>query len=111
MKWEKVKPVLAYIYLVFIILVAFAMFLLGASPTWAPVSIKLGSFGMALMVFFTVAHRMFPFFAGNAVAGYQPWRPMWLLLAVWLAVALHLVLALTHVLAWLWIPDAALLGA
>src|SRR5687767_15110555 len=43
--------------------IAFGAFLLGASPTWVPVSIKLGSFGMALMVFFTVAHRMFPFFA------------------------------------------------
>jgi hypothetical protein len=32
MKWEKVKPVLAYIYLAIIILVAFAIFMFGASP-------------------------------------------------------------------------------
>jgi uncharacterized protein involved in response to NO len=90
-------------------MVAFGAFVLGASPTWAPVSIAIGSFGMALMVFFTVAHRMFPFFAGNAVVGYQPWRPMWLLSAVWLGVLVHLVLGLSHLFAWLWIPDAALL--
>ena len=87
---------------------AFAAFLLGASPAWALVSIKLGSFGMALMVFFTVAHRMFPFFASNVVEGYQPWRPMWLLAAVWGAVSLHLVLALAQAYAWSWIPDGAL---
>ena len=90
-------------------MVAFGAFLLGAAPTWAPISIKLGGFGMALMVFFTVAHRMFPFFATNVVAGYQPWRPMWLLAAVWLGVILHLVLSLAHAFAWLWLPDAALL--
>ncbi len=89
-------------------LIAFGAFLLGASPTWVPVSIKLGSFGMALMVFFTVAHRMFPFFAGNVVVGYQPWRPMWVLAAAWLGVLLHLVVAIAHAFAWSWLPDAAL---
>ncbi|MEO8841846.1 MAG: NnrS family protein, partial [Kofleriaceae bacterium] len=51
-------------------IVAFGAFLLGASPAWAPVSITIGTFGMLLPVFFTVAHRMFPFFAGGVVAGY-----------------------------------------
>lgn len=89
--------------------IGFGAFLLGASPTWVPVSIKLGSFGMMLMVFFTVAHRMLPFFASNVVVGYQMWRPMWLLGAVWLAVVAHIVVSLAHALAWLWIPDGALL--
>jgi uncharacterized protein involved in response to NO len=89
-------------------MIGFGAYLLGAAATWAPISIKLGSFGMALMVFFTVAHRMFPFFASNAVVGYQMWRPMWLLAAVWLGVGVHLVLALAHAFAWLWLPDAAL---
>ena len=47
------------------------------------------------MVFFTVAHRMFPFFAGNTVEKYVPWRPLWLLAAVWIAVVVRLALALT----------------
>ena len=34
-------------------------------------AIKFGSFGLLLPVYFTVAHRMFPFFAGNVVAGYR----------------------------------------
>ena len=87
--------------------VAFGAFLLGASPMSAVASIKLGSF-MALLVFFTVAHRMFPFFAGNAVAGYVPWRPMWLLAAVWAGVLVHLGSTLAQAFAWACVPDAAL---
>lgn len=90
-------------------IVAFGAFLVGASPAWAPASIKLGTFGMALMVFFTVAHRMFPFFASNTVAGYTPWRPMWLLAAVWFGVIVHLAFSLAKMFAWQWIPDAVLL--
>lgn len=89
-------------------LVAFLAYLLGASQSWVPASIKLGSFGMLLMVFFTVAHRMFPFFAGGTVPGYKPWRPMWLLAAMWVGVLVHLVLALAPARRWLWIPDGAL---
>jgi uncharacterized protein involved in response to NO len=90
-------------------LVAFGAFLLGAPPVWAPVSITIGTFGMLLPVFFTVAHRMFPFFAAGVVAGYQPWRPLWLRAAVWSAALLHLVLELAHAFVWLWIADGALL--
>ncbi|HEU0035921.1 MAG TPA: NnrS family protein [Kofleriaceae bacterium] len=90
-------------------ILAFGAFLLGGSAAWVPASIKLGSFGLSLLVFFTVAHRMFPFFASNIVAGYVPWRPLWLLAAVWLGVVLHLALALLDAYRWLWLPDAALL--
>lgn len=90
-------------------LLAFFAFGLGASPTWAAVAIKLGTFGFAMMIFFTVAHRMFPFFAGNTVANYVPWRPMWLLGAVWIAVVIRLGFALVDAHDWLWLPDAALL--
>src|SRR5688500_6112851 len=58
-------------------LVAWTAFVLGASPIWAFASIKLGTFGLLLPVYMTVAHRMFPFFAGSAVPGYALWRPMW----------------------------------
>ena len=92
-------------------LIGFAGFLLGVvPPAWVPVFNRLGSFGMLLLVFFTVAHRMFPFFAANTVAGYKPWRPMWLLAGVWIAVLVRLVLALPMVGAgrWLFLPDGAL---
>lgn len=90
-------------------IVTFGAFLLGASPAWVPVSITIGTFGL-MLVFFTVAHRMFPFFAGGVVPGYQPWRPLWLLAAVWSGVLLHVVLELANAAAWRWIADGALLG-
>ena len=53
-------------------LLAWTAFVLGAPPIWAFASIKLGSFGLLLPVYLSVAHRMFPFFAGNVVPGYVP---------------------------------------
>lgn len=90
-------------------LLAWTAFVLGASPLWAFISIKVGTFGLLLPIYFTVAHRMFPFFAGNAVPGYQPWRPLWLLaLALALCLA-HLGLELVHAYRWLWATDLSLL--
>lgn len=82
---------------------------LGASTSLLFASIKLGTFGLLLPVYFTVAHRMFPFFAGNAVPGYVPWRPMWLLAVFWALAGLHLVLELCHATSWLWLADLPLL--
>src|SRR3546814_19474660 len=73
-------------------------------------SIKIGTFGLLLPVYFTVAHRMFPFFAGNVVKGYRPWRPMWLLGAFWPLTLAHLALELVHGYQWLWIADVQLLA-
>jgi uncharacterized protein involved in response to NO len=73
-------------------------------------AIKFGSFGLLLPVYFTVAHRMFPFFAGNVVAGYRPWRPTWVLGVFWPLVLLHLGLELVHGYAWLWLADLPLLA-
>jgi len=87
-------------------LLAWLAFLLGASPLFAFASIKIGTFGLLLPVYVTVAHRMFPFFAGNVVAGYTPWRPLWLLVALWALILVHLALELVHGYRWLWMPDA-----
>lgn len=89
-------------------LLAWTGYVLGASPWWAFVSIKLGSFGLLLPLYVTVAHRMFPFFAGNVVPGYVAWRPLWILVAFWPLVVAHLVLELMHAYAWLWLVDAPL---
>ena len=83
-------------------------FLYGGDAWLEFASIKLGSFGLLLPVYLTVAHRMFPFFAGNVVAGYQPWRPLWLLAASWVLLLAHLALELAHAYAWSWLPDLAL---
>jgi uncharacterized protein involved in response to NO len=85
-------------------------FLLNEQPLYAFASIKIGTFGFLLPVYLTVAHRMFPFFAGNVVMGYQPWRPLWLLAAFWPLLLAHLVLELFHIYAWLWLADLPLFG-
>ncbi|QSX77666.1 NnrS family protein [Agrilutibacter solisilvae] len=90
-------------------LAAWTVFLLGGSPLWAFASIKVGTFGFLLPMYLTVAHRMFPFFTGNVVAHYTPWRPLWLLAAFWALVLAHLALELVHAYAWLWIVDLPLL--
>src|SRR5690606_20443756 len=48
----------------------------GAGAALVPAAIRIGSFGLLLPVYVTVAHRMFPFFANNVVPGYVPWRPL-----------------------------------
>jgi uncharacterized protein involved in response to NO len=84
-------------------------FLLGGSPLWVFASIKVGTFGLLLPVYVTVAHRMFPFFAGSVIKGYQPWRPLWLLALFWPLAVLHMGLELLHAYSWLWIADLPLL--
>ena len=89
-------------------LLAWTWFLLAGTPLAAFASIKLGTFGLLLPVYLTVAHRMFPFFAGNVVPGYTPWRPLWLLAAFWTLCLLHLALELAHAYGWLWTADVPL---
>ena len=88
----------------------FGAFLATGSPWWVMAGIKLGTFGLLLPVYVTVAHRMFPFFAGNVVPGYVAWRPMWVLAAVWALALAHCVLELRHAYAWLWLVDLPMLA-
>jgi uncharacterized protein involved in response to NO len=91
-------------------LLVFGAFITGvASMTWVPVAIKIGTFGLLLPIYVTIAHRMFPFFAGGVVTGYVPWRPLGLLAAFWSAALLRLALDVAQVASWLWLPDLALL--
>lgn len=69
--------------------------------TFADISTKIGTFGLLAPVYFTVAHRMIPFFSASALPGYQPWRPNWVLAAGWALFALRLVLPQ----AWLVLAD------
>jgi uncharacterized protein involved in response to NO len=91
-------------------LVMFATYMHGGDARLAFAAIKLGTFGLLLPVYATVAHRMFPFFAGNAVAGHVGWRPMPWLAVFWLLALAHLGLELVHGYAWLWLADAPLLA-
>jgi len=97
--WVGLVLVLAYLY--------------SGNATLMFAAIKFGSFGLLLPVYFTVNHRMTPFFATWLYPGYPSWRPMWMLAAFWLLLCTHLGLELVHGYAWLWLPDLpmALLAA
>jgi uncharacterized protein involved in response to NO len=75
---------------------------------WLFASIKFGTFGLLLPVYFTVCHRMLPFFAGAALPGYTLYRPMAALALFWLLTLAHLGLELSHAYAWLWLTDLPL---
>lgn len=72
------------------------------------VVIKLGTLAVLLPIYFTVCHRMIPFFAGAALRDYRSVRPMWALGLFWAGALIHLWLELGHRYAWLWPVDAAL---
>jgi len=78
---------------------------LGASPQWVPVANKLATFGLLLPVYFTVAHRMVPFFSGNVIADYRVVRPIASLLGVWLLSLAHLGFDLFDAANWRWLAD------
>ena len=71
-------------------LALFLGFLLGAPAAWAVAAIRIGTYAFLLPVFFSVIHRMLPFFAGNVVPGYVVRRPAWSLPLVWLLLLAHL---------------------
>jgi uncharacterized protein involved in response to NO len=100
----------AALVLGFVGLGAFLAFVLGA-PWWlANLSIKLGTSAFLLPVFFTVLHRLVPFFSGNVVgASYRRVKPAWSLPLLWIMLLLRLGLELSHRSAWLWIADMPLL--
>jgi len=89
---------------------AMAVYLHRPEPRLAYVLLKLGSFGLLLPVYATVAHRMFPFFAANVVPGYVAWRPLWLLAAQWPLWLAHLALELVHGHAFRWLVGLPLLA-
>lgn len=82
--------------------------LLAARPGWQSLAIRTAAFGLLLPVYVTVAHRVFPFFAGNVVPGYRVYRPDWLLPAMWLGLSAHLVAEWVGLPAWRWPVDLGL---
>lgn len=90
-------------------LAAFAAYALGAPWQFAYVAIKLGTFGLLLPIFFTVCHRMVPFFSVSAIGtGYQPVRPAWSLPVVWTLLLAHLGIEVVHRQDLLWLADLPL---
>ena len=85
-------------------------YLFSRDAHWMFAAIKFGGFGLLLPIYFTVCHRMLPFFASAALPGYKVIRPMGALALFWLLAMLHLGMELAHAYAWLWLADLPLAG-
>lgn len=94
-------------------LVFYALYLHHGDARTIFTAIKLGALVVLLPIYFTVCHRMIPFFASAALVGYRAVRPMWTLALFWVLIVIHTWLELRHGYAWLWLADlplAALTG-
>ncbi|HEX4970578.1 MAG TPA: NnrS family protein [Steroidobacteraceae bacterium] len=89
-------------------LLLYILFLHRADARLLFASIKIGSVALLLPIYFTVCHRMIPFFTGAALRGYQAPRTMWTLAVIWPLLLLHTWLELRHGYAWLWLTDLAI---
>lgn len=87
----------------------YSFYLFNADARVMFVAIKLGAFAVLLPIYFTVCHRMIPFFASGVVPGYRVTRPLWTLAALWAGAIVHLWLELRHGYALLWLVDAPLM--
>jgi uncharacterized protein involved in response to NO len=66
----------------FVALAGFAVGVALGSDFALHFAVRTALWGGLLPVFFTVCHRMIPFFSQGVVRGYVPWRPQWILIAV-----------------------------
>lgn len=78
-------------------------------PACAWFSGRMAALLFLLPVYFTVCHRMIPFFSGVIVGpAYRAFRPVWSLPAVWTLLLLHVALDVGGYVGWRWPVDAAL---
>lgn len=91
-------------------LAGFAVGLGTASDLALHFAVRTALWGFLLPVFFTVCHRMVPFFSQGVIAGYVAWRPTWVLVAVVSLAYARLLLGTAGLLSLLVPLDAALLA-
>ena len=89
-------------------LALFLAFLVGAPATLAIAAIRLGTFGLLLPIFFTVQHRMLPFFSASVIPGYRTVRPAWSLPLLWVLLLAHLGFDFAGLPTWRALADALL---
>ncbi len=89
-------------------LALFLAFLLGAPPELAIAAIRLGTFGFLLPVYFSVIHRMLPFFSANVIPGYRTVRPTRSLPLLWMLLLAHLGFGFASLPMWRALIDALL---
>src|SRR6185437_2605399 len=92
-------------------LAIFLAYLFGAPADCALLAIHIGTFGLLLPIYFSVMHRMLPFFTGNMVKNYAVIRPGWSMPVVWVLLLAHLLLTWRGELAWLYLVDVPLVFA
>ena len=71
-------------------------------------AIKIGSIAVLLPIYFTVCHRMIPFFTGAVFSLYRAYRPGWTLGAFWALALVHTWLELRHAYTSLWAVDGSM---
>jgi uncharacterized protein involved in response to NO len=86
----------------------YAYALLTPDPALLHTARRLALWCCLLPVAFAVSHRMLPFFTASAVPGYEPYRPLWWLVAGTLLLIGHQALAVAGRFESLWLPDVAL---
>lgn len=89
---------------------AYAWALAGTDAGLYRLAVELGLWGCLAPIFFTVLHRMLPFFTGAVVRPYQSYQPMWVLWLMLSALVGHGMLAVLELGAWRWLPDAVAAG-
>jgi uncharacterized protein involved in response to NO len=89
-------------------LAIFLAYLFGAPADCALLAIHIGTFGLLLPIYFSVMHRMLPFFTGNMVKGYAVIRPDWSMPVVWVLLLAHLLLTWRGMLGGLYLVDVPL---
>ena len=86
----------------------FVAWLFGAPADLAWLSIRIGTWCFLVPMYFTVCHRMLPFFSKNIVGDYVMWRPTWSLWAAWLLLVARALLEWRGVTGLLWLVDVPL---
>ncbi|MEO8671633.1 MAG: NnrS family protein [Tahibacter sp.] len=89
-------------------LASYLLHVINGTPGLAYVAIQLGLFGFLLPVYFSVCHRMIPFFSSSKVPGYRIVRPDWSLPLLWILLILRVGLASFDAVGGLCAIDAAL---
>lgn len=84
------------------------VWLLSAQQVWLSVALQAGIWLFLLPVFFTVGHRMIPFFTASTALRCRIDRPEWPLTVILAGSAGHAALQLAGLSEWLWLVDAPL---
>ncbi|NMG45816.1 NnrS family protein [Aromatoleum toluvorans] len=80
-------------------------FAASGNPIWARVAIEIAVFCSLLPVFFSVCHRMVPFFSSGVIPAYVMVRPLWVMVLVVGGSALHAVLDIAGLQSLRWVVD------